>query len=158
MSGNPNTPLAIKVPFHILVADATLKPDTTLYLPIFVVDDSGTPDPAFPSNINDHEDDADYLDAYVFAGFGVEAFIVQVDGKTTVLDDDDIVGTKTAPLLDGPPAGTHYIVSAAFLTPLTPGNHVVSIGGVIKGKPVVFLRYAVTTTASRNSDGNDDGE
>ena len=31
------------------------------------------------------------------------AFIVQVDGKTTILDDDYIVGVKTAPLPDGRP-------------------------------------------------------
>ena len=144
MAGNPLTPPPPKVPFEILVGDATVKAGTTLYLPIFVADDSGATDPSFPTDITDQDADADYLDALVFDGFGVEAFVVEVDGHTTVLSDDYIAGTTTAPLLDGPPGGTHYIVSAAFLTPLTPGKHTVSIGGVIDGAPVVFVSYAVT--------------
>jgi hypothetical protein len=144
MTGNPGTPPPPDVPFDILVADTTVKPGTMLYLPIFVADDSGGAPAGFPADISDQDADADYLDGLVLNQFGVEAFIVQVDGKTTVLDDDYVTGTTTAPLLDGTPAGTHYIVSAAFLTPLTPGKHVVSIGGIIAGVPVVFISMSVT--------------
>ena len=143
MTGNPATPPPPNVPFHILVADTTVKPGTMLYLPIFVADDSGGAPAGFPTNIADQDADADYLDDLVLNGFGVEAFIVQVDGETTVLDDDYVTGTTTAPLLDGTPAGTHYIVSAAFLTPLTPGKHTVAIGGIIHGKPVAFITMTV---------------
>jgi hypothetical protein len=69
--------------------------------------------------------------------------LVQVDGKTTTLSGDYIAGTKTPPLLDGTPAGTHYIVSAAFLEPLSPGEHTVAIGGIINGAPTVFVSYTV---------------
>jgi hypothetical protein len=131
------------VPFEVLIGDTTVKPGTMLYLPIFVVDDSGGAPAGFPADIIDQDADADFLDGLV-AAFGVDAFIVQVDGQTTVLNDDYITGTTTAPLRDGTPAGTHYIVSAAFLSPLAPGNHTVGIGGIIGGEPVVFVSTNVT--------------
>jgi hypothetical protein len=144
MTGNPATPPQPNVPFHILVADTTVKPGTMLYLPVFVADDSGGAPVGFPTNIANQDADADYLDSLVLDMFDVEALIVQVDGQTTVLDDDYVTGTTTAPLLDGTPGGTHYIVSAAFLTPLTPGKHTVAIGGIIHGEPVAFISMNVT--------------
>jgi len=135
------------VPFEVLVgriADYTVKPGTMLYLPIFYVDDSGGAPPGFPTDITDQDADADFLASYAFGAFGVTDFIVQVDGKTTVLNDDYISGVTTAPLPDGTPPGTHYILSAAFLTPLTPGAHTVGLGGIIGGEPVVFVSYNVT--------------
>ena len=140
--GNPLTPPPPDVPFEVLVGDATLSPGTMIYLPIFDADNSGPADPNFPANIADQQADAEYLDALV-AGLGVDAFVVQVDGKITVLDDDFIVGVKTAPLLDGAPAGNEYIAIAAFLTPLTPGHHTIGIGGLIGDEPVIFLSYNV---------------
>lgn len=133
------------VPFKILVGDTTVKPDTMFYLPIFFADDSTNPPaaPGFPTNISNRDADADYL----YSQAGVDAFIVQVDDKLTILDDDYVRGVKVALLPDG---ATHYIVSAAFLTPLTPGKHTVGIGGVIDGgsddddEPVVFVSYDVT--------------
>jgi hypothetical protein len=79
-----------------------------------------------------------------FAQFDSTAFIVQVDRKTTTLDDSYVRGVTTPPLLDGTPTGTHYIISAAFLTPLTPGEHTVAIGGIINDEPVTFINYQVT--------------
>jgi hypothetical protein len=143
-AGSPLTPPPPDVPFHILVENATVKSGTMLYLPIFYADDSAGAPPGFPADINDQEACADCIDDLVLDDFGVEAFIVQVDGQTTVLDDGYISGTTTAPLLDGTPAGTNYIVSAAFLTPLTPGSHTVSFGGIIDGEPVVFVSMTVT--------------
>jgi hypothetical protein len=78
--------------------------------------------------------------------FNVDALIVVVDGKVTVLDDCYVNGTKTPPLQDGPPAGTNYIVSAAYLSPLSPGTHTVSIGGIIDGEPVEFITNTVTVS------------
>jgi len=144
MSGNPATPPPPKVPFQVLVGDCTVGCGTSLYLPIFVVDDSGGAPAGFPTDIRNQDADAAFLDQYVLAVFDVTAFVVQVDGKTTVLDEDYIVGAKTPPLLDGTPAGTNYIVSAAFLTPLTRGAHTVALGGLINGQPVIFLTYTVT--------------
>jgi hypothetical protein len=143
-SGNPTTPPPPDVPFEVLVADTTVKPGTMIYLPIFFVDDTDSLYPGFPADITDQAADAAYLDSYALATFGTTAFIVQVDGQTTILDDAYVVGVTTPPLLDGTPPGTHYIISAAFLTPLTPGNHTVGIGGIIDGAPVVFLSYNVT--------------
>jgi hypothetical protein len=115
-----------------------------IYLPIFFEDDSGGAPPGFPTDITDQKADAAFLNNAALTGFGVSAFIVQVDGKTTVMTDAYISGVTTAPLLDGTPPGTHYIISAAFLTPLTPGQHVVSIGGIIDGESVAFITYHVT--------------
>lgn len=143
-SHNPATPPPPDVPFQILVGDTTVKPGTMLYVPIFFDDDSGGAPAGFPADVSDQEADADYLDAVAFSSFGVEAFIVQVDGQTTIIDDDYITGVTTPPLLDGTPGGTHYIRNSVFLTPLTPGQHTVSVGGIIGGEPVVFLSRSVT--------------
>jgi hypothetical protein len=148
-SGNPSTPPPPDVPFEILVpssANYTVKPGTMLYLPIFFEDDSGGAPAGFPSDITDQEACAEYLDSVVLGTYGVTAFIVQVDGQTVVLDDGYITGVTTAPLLDGAPPGTHYISCAAILTPLTPGVHNVSIGGMIDGEPVAFISYNIMVT------------
>lgn len=144
MVGNPATPPPPNVPFHVLVNDATVPAGTMLYRPIFVIDDSGGAIAGFPADVTDQNAVAAFMDAYIQAAFGVDEFIVVVDGKVTTLDDSYIVGTKTAPLLDGVPAGTNYIVAGAFLSPLTPGTHTVGIGGMIDGIPVVFLSDTVT--------------
>jgi hypothetical protein len=140
-----------KVPFEILVAgigEYTVKPGTMLYLPVYYADNSPPVLAGFPKDIRNQEKDAEFLDSAAFAAYDVTAFFVQVDGKTTILDDDYVVGVRTAPLPDavppGTPGGTDYIVSATFLTPLTPGEHTVGIGGLIDGEPVVFVSYTVT--------------
>lgn len=135
-----------KLPFYTLTNDATVSPGTSLYVPIYYADDSGVVVPPFPEDITDEEADADYLDGLVFDAFGVEAFIIVVDGNVTVLDDSYIHGTATDPLQDGPPDGTNYIVAATFLTPLTPGKHTIGISGVIVGQPVVFVSNSVTVS------------
>jgi hypothetical protein len=143
MTGNPLTPKPPKVPFHILVANATVSADTMFYLPVYVADDSGSAPAGFPKNVDNQRADGAFLDQLVYNLYGVTALIVQVDGKTTTLSPEYVVGTKTRPLLDGSPAGTHYIVSAAFLSPLSPGEHTVGIGGIIDGAPTVFASYSV---------------
>jgi len=143
-AGSPLTPPPPDVPFQVLVGDATVRPDTIFYVPIYVVDDSGGAPAGFPTDINNQRADAACLEGVVFGLYGVTDLIVQVDGKTTVLNNGYIAGVRTPPLLDGTPAGTHYIVSAVFLTPLAPGKHTVGIGGIIGGAPVVFVSYNVT--------------
>jgi hypothetical protein len=130
------------VPFVVLNSDATVKPGTMLYVPVFFSDDSPPVPPGFPTDVGDQRVDADFLLGLVNTLFGVEDFLVEVDDETTVLSADYISGVKTAPLPDG--GGTQYIVSAAFLTPLTPGQHKVGIGGIIDDEPVVFVSYDVT--------------
>jgi len=134
------------VPFEVLVGgidEYTVRRGTALYVPIFY-SDNAPPLPTqipFPTKIRDQDDDADYLDSVAAELYGVTAFFVQVDDETTVLCDDHVVGVRTEELPDG---ADRYIVSAAFLTPLSPGEHTVGIGGVIDGEPVVFVSYAVT--------------
>jgi hypothetical protein len=135
-----------KLPLYTLTNDATLKPGTFLYVPVFYADDSGQVVPPFPTDVTDQQADADYLMGLVKHDYDVDAFIIVVDGKVTVLDDSYVTGTKTPPLQDGPPAGTNYIVSGAFVSPLSPGVHTVGVGGLIDGEPVVFLEYTVTVT------------
>jgi hypothetical protein len=148
-SGNPATPPPPDVPFEILAppaSDFTVSSGTMIYLPIFFWDDSGGAPPGFPTDITDQAADAAFLNSQALDLYGITAFIVQVDGETTVLDDSYIVGVTTPPLLDGTPPGTHYIISAAFLTPLTPGVHTVALGGIVGGEPVAFISYNVTVT------------
>lgn len=142
----PHSATPPALPFRATAADATVKPGTTLYIPIFFADDSGEVVGDFPDDVTDQDADAEYLLDLIYDLYGVTDFLISVDGKITVLDPSYIAGTKTPPLQDGPPAGTNYIVSAAYLTPLTPGHHTIGIGGVIDGQPVVFRTYDVTVT------------
>jgi hypothetical protein len=143
---SPNNP-APNVPFQILVTDATVSPGTSFYLPVFYTDDAGGAPPGFPADIRDQAADAAYLKSIILTGYGISTLIVSVDGKTTALDDSYISGvTSAVPLVDGSPPGSHYICSAAFMTPLSPGTHEVSIGGIINGEPVLFRNYAVTVS------------
>lgn len=146
VTGNPKTPAEPNIPFKVLVGDATVAPGTMLYVPLYFADDSAPIIPPFPKDVTNHASIAAYLDKLLADAFGVQSLFLQVDGQITVLSDDYITGVTTPPLLDAAPAdaGTHYIVSAAVLSPLTPGTHNVSIGGMIAGKPVVFLSYTVT--------------
>jgi hypothetical protein len=135
------------VPFEILVADATVRPGTWFYVPVFYSDDTGGAPPGFPVDIDDQAADAEYLENAVLTGYGVSELIVAVDGQITALDGRYISGvTSPIPLVDGTPPGSRYICSAAFLTPLSPGAHEVEVGGIIHGQPVLFLHYAVTVS------------
>jgi len=143
-SGNPLTPPPPHVPFEIVVAgeSVTVKPGTMLYVPGPYADNSPPVFPGFPTDIHDQAADAAYIYTVFLALYDVTDFIVQVDGQTTILDADCIRGVRTPPLLDG--GGDEYIVNAVFLTPLTPGEHTVGVGGIVNGEPVVFATTNVT--------------
>jgi hypothetical protein len=133
------------VPFQILVADATVSSGTWFYVPLYYADDAGGAPPGFPTDIDDQDADAKFLEEALFTNYQVTALTVVVDGDVTALDGSYISGvTSPVPLVDGSPPGSHYICSAAFLTPLSPGAHEVQVGGIVNGEPVVFLSYAVT--------------
>jgi hypothetical protein len=136
-----------KVPFQVLVADATVSPGTWIYVPVFYTDDAGGAPPGFPANVGDQAADAAFLESYIFdfGGFGITSLFLEVDSQITTLDGGYISGViSPKPLVDGTPSGSRYICSAAFLTPLSPGVHTVNIGGIIEGEPVAFLTYKVT--------------
>ena len=145
------------VPFQILTGSSsayTVNSGTTLYVPLFYTDDSPPvfSPPPFPTNINDYSADALYLDALLLAptnGFNVSGLFLDVDGKTTPITDAYVTGATTAPLPDG--GGTHYIVSAAFLSPFSPGQHTVDIGGYINGNAQVFISDTITSVPEPTS-------
>ena len=111
------------VPMQILVADATVSRGTWFYVPVYYADDAGGAAPGFPADIDDQTADAEFLENAVLTGYGISTLVVAVDGKITCLDGRYISGvTSPVPLVDGSPPGSHYICSAAFLTPLKPGG------------------------------------
>ena len=152
-SRNKNT--EPKVPFQILYTSKepssntfSVRPGTTLYVPIFFATDSlpitgNFPDVADPKAVEN----------YVFSDeeLGAEAFAIDVDGKVTFIKEDSgyIVGVKVAKLADG--EGKQYITAAVFLTPLTKGEHTVKIKGKLTGDalPAPF-EFDITYTVKVN--------
>jgi hypothetical protein len=152
-SSNPATPAAPSIPFQVLEGTMTVPTNSYLYLPVFYADNSAPVDPAFPASIANQATDAAYLDNLVLTGFNVSAFVVQIDGQTTPLDDSYIVGVNTPTLLDGTPGGNEYITSAAVLSPLSAGAHTIGYGGVIGGQDVIFDSFTVTAVPEPASVG-----
>jgi hypothetical protein len=131
------------IPFQVLFTPQggdsntfTVRPGTMFYVPLLSIDDSPPILGNFPADLNDQA----ALEDYVFgtAQIGVDLLQIIVDGKVTNLGPDYVVGVTTPPLPDG--GGTHYIVPAAVLGPLSPGVHTVVIrnhadGAAIGGPP-----------------------
>jgi hypothetical protein len=132
---------------------SNVRPGTIFFLPVINADDS-PPFPApYPSN---HRDAIPYLFDQRFYG---ASFQVTIDGQTTSVGSEYVAGpVKTAPLPDTTPPdfvpGTHMITLGAFVRPLTPGTHTVSISGGVFGdaeKPtygVAYLTEAITYTVN----------
>jgi len=152
-TSNPATPAPPSIPFLVVEQDATVSTSTYLYLPIFYADNSAPADPNFPSSIANQSTDAAYLDNYVLTNYNVTAFLVQVDGQTTTLNDSYIVGVNTPTLLDGTPGGNEYITDAVVLSPLSYGSHTVAYGGIIDGSPVIFGTSTITAVPEPASTG-----
>lgn len=137
------------VPYEILAGgagDYTATPQTSFYVPIFFADDAPPLSvPGFPSNLKSADATTDYLIDAIddFAGVNdVVATYIEVDGNVTVLGNPYTVGVDAPSLADG---GTHYIVSAAFLSPLSPGTHTIGIGAVLSdGTQIGPPGYTVT--------------
>jgi hypothetical protein len=156
----PNTPL------HVLFADPstvaftndgcgidetgsnafTVAPGATFYVPIINIDDSPPVFGTFPTT-------ARAARSYMFdaSQIGTHDTRVVVDGTRTDLGPDYLAGpVTTPPLLDG--GGTHILTVGAFVTPLSPGHHVVQIGGEISGALVgatigaCFVDFSFTYT------------
>ena len=99
---------------------------TPFFVPMFSVDDSPPVIGTFPTS-------RAQAVTYFFdpSQIGGQGFEITVDGKTTQLGSSFLAGpVTTAPLPDG---GTHLITLGAFLSPLAPGTHTVSISGGIFG-------------------------
>jgi hypothetical protein len=121
----------------------TVQPGMSFFVPVFNVDDSPPVIGTFPTTTAGAQ-------RYLFdpAQLGGRDFQIVIDGTTTPLGPSYVAGpVTTAPLPDG--GGTHAITLGAFLSPLTPGTHTVTIGGGIFGAlvPTIgvdFLRISFT--------------
>jgi len=101
----------------------TVRPSTSFFVPVFSVDDSPPIIGTWPTT---HEQAV----AYFFdpAQVGAKGLEITVDGRTSPLGAAYLAGpVTTAPLPDG--GGTHILTVGAFLSPLSPGQHTVSISG-----------------------------
>lgn len=104
-----------------------VAPKTPFFVPVFSVDDSPPVIGTFPTTQSQ-------AIRYLFdpSQLGGEGFEITVDGQSTPLAGPYLAGPmNTAPLPDG--GGTHIITLGAFLRPLAPGTHTVSISGGVFG-------------------------
>jgi hypothetical protein len=127
------------IPFQVLFTPVngnsnmfTVRTGTMFYVPLLSIDDSPPILGNFPADLNDRA----ALEAYVFGPdqIGVDLLQIVVDGKLTNLGPEYVVGVTTPPLPDG--GGTHYIVPAAVLGPLSPGTHTVVIRNHVSGAAI----------------------
>ena len=151
-SGN-NLSLYPQTPFQILYVDPTTETfnfvngglvetgtnqftvaaGTPFYVPVAFIDDS-------PPILGKFPTDPSTVANYLFAHdqIGMTNLRIVVDGLVTPLGSAFAAGpVTTPPLLDG--GGTHIITVGAFLTPLSPGTHKVTIAGEFSG---VFFQQA----------------
>ena len=141
--GGNDPALYPKTPFQILYVNGAgnsfvVKPGTTFYVPVVNIDNQGLTD--FPTTLAGAQT---YLTAQdKFHGTG---FSITVDGVTTPLPPTYIGGpVTTPPLADG---GTQDFTLGAFLHPLTPGTHTVTISGTLDGPaPYVGGTFHITHT------------
>lgn len=115
---------------------------TSFYVPVAYADDSPPIVGAFPAS-------ASATAAYFFGRdqLGAHDCYIEVDGLRYGLGPAYLSGPVTTdPLPDG--GGTHYLTLAAFLAPLAPGDHSVSIGGTFDGDAVIQVYGAPVTGAS----------
>ena len=123
----PKTPdtLPKNFPFVILHNGGdgtfTVKPGTMFYVPVVYVTDSPPILPGFP-DVTDPQAVSDFY--FSPSALGAEYIRIEVDGKVTSLEPRYAVGAETPEL---PDTGNKYTVAAAFLTPLAPGSHTVTI-------------------------------
>ena len=131
-------------PFQILYlpdgADTNtfqVKPGTALYVP--VVWDADLANVSDPNVVQDYYFNPEKL--------GAEYLNIAVDGKVTSLGPEYAVGVETPGLRP-----YKYTTVAAFVSPLSPGTHTVTISGRLTGKllenafPDGILEYKITYT------------
>jgi len=126
----------------------TVKPGTPFYVPLAFVDDSPPILGTFPTT---PQAAADYVFSHDQVGLGHLQIVV--DGHATSIGAAYTAGpVQTPPLLDG--GGSHIITVGAFLTPMSPGAHTVSISGEFSGVAfqqatgLAFEQFAFTYTVT----------
>lgn len=108
----------------------TVKPGTSLYVPVVYSDDAEPILGDFP-DVTDQGAVADYY--FSSHQLGAQYIELVVDGETTSLAQAYVAGAETPGL---PDSGNNYTVAAAFLTPLTKGTHTVTIQGRLTGDAI----------------------
>jgi probable HAF family extracellular repeat protein len=125
-----------------------VAPDTQFYVPLLSLDDSPPILGTFPTDPNATAN-------YVFGHdqVGATNLAITVDGQARSLGAAYAAGpVQTPPLLDG--GGTHFIAVGAFLSPLSPGTHTVTISGLLdglafqQGTGLSFLQFQFTYTVT----------
>jgi len=118
-------------PFQLLTLASlnyTVTDDTYFYVPNGSVNDSPPILGTFPSTPS--EAPFYWFDA---SQLGTSEFKITVDGRETALGAEYLAGPVTVPLPNG---GNHSIIGAAFLSPLPPGSHTITINNKSNGKLV----------------------
>lgn len=124
----------------------TVRPGTEFFVPVWNADDSPPIVGTWPQT---HHEAIPYF--FAPSQVGGKDFAITIDGRRTALGPAYLAGpVTTPPLLDG--GGTHFITLGAFLTPLPPGTHTVSLAGGVFGSEVestysfAFLQQDLTYT------------
>jgi hypothetical protein len=116
-------------PFQLLTLAAssyTVTNNTYFYLPLSSVNDSPPILGTFPSTPSEAQ-------SYWFdsSQIGASGFKITVDGKETALGSEYLAGPVNTPL---PLGGQHSLVFAAFLSPLTEGQHTINFKNAFNGE------------------------
>jgi hypothetical protein len=135
LEGGRNEDTEPPVPFQILYTSDTnptntftVRPGTMLYVPILFSDNSAPILGDFP-DVNDQEAVADYF--FNPEQLGAEFIEVEVDGQVTTIGPEYVVGAETPGL---PTGGDLYTTAGVYLTPLSKGEHTVTIRARLTGE------------------------
>jgi hypothetical protein len=134
ISGNnlayyPNTPFQIiyRHPGNAF----TVKPGTFLYVKVIFIDDSAPVIGDWPAG---KDGVADYF--FGRSELGAHDLEIEVDGEVFSLDNPGYVGGPV-PTPSSPDGSEHFIQTGAFVSPLSPGTHSLTIRGVLDGDAMV---------------------
>ena len=134
ISGNnlayyPNTPFQIiyRHPGNAF----TVRPGTFLYVKVIFIDDSAPVIGDWPA---DKTGVADYF--FGRSQLGAHDLEIEVDGKVFSLDDPGYVGGPV-PTPSSPDGSENFIQTGAFVSPLSPGTHSLTIRGVLDGDAMI---------------------
>ena len=134
-------------PFQILYnsdnPSFAVKKGTPFFVPLWNADDSPPIVGTFPSS-------SATVGAYFFdpTQLGARGFEVIIDGRSNPIGPEYLGGPVTTPTLPDHGAnevgGTHMITLGAFIAPLHPGHHTVTIRGGLFGD-AIFETYGVAS-------------
>ena len=109
----------------------TLKPGTFLFVKVIFIDDS-------PPVIGDWPANKSEVANYFFGRteLGAHDLEIEIDGRVYSLNHPGYVGGPV-PTPNSPDGSAHFIQIGAFVTPLAPGTHTLTIRGVLDGDAMI---------------------